>query len=217
MQDIAKVATGFGLVLKESVNRLVVKDLGSSAMQILKKLTLTATDIAGLTRGRVQPHHSHEAIFEELKEQRDGSSRTTSPGYSVKGSAPRGKYGHKRKDGLSRDQGEGQQAEELFAPKKPEGSSVNFRESVSTSGQKSLSRRMSLPSVGSHLKGDDVKGASDAAQTPQRTERTRSNKDTQTMGCGHAATSVRPGNSTQETGSLNVACTLQIDSHSLDS
>nr|XP_018632457.1 protein ABC transporter 1, mitochondrial isoform X2 [Nicotiana tomentosiformis] len=54
LKDIAKVADGLSLVAKEAVNRQLRSDGGNNLQSLLKKTLLSATDLTGLTKGKVR-------------------------------------------------------------------------------------------------------------------------------------------------------------------
>ena len=65
LQDIAKVASGLVMVVKESI-KMAPKgragDIGGSAVEVLKVVAGTVTDLTGLTQGSVQDYQSHETL-----------------------------------------------------------------------------------------------------------------------------------------------------------
>lgn len=52
LQDLGKVASGLAMVVKESMKR--APNVGNTALDVLKAVTGTVTDLTGLTQGRVK-------------------------------------------------------------------------------------------------------------------------------------------------------------------
>lgn len=54
LKDVARLADGLSLVAKEAVNRQRRSDGGNSLQSLIKKTLLSATDLTGLTKGKVR-------------------------------------------------------------------------------------------------------------------------------------------------------------------
>lgn len=154
-KDMAKVATGVGLVVAESISRLRLRDLGSFAFQTLKGFTFKTSRIVGLNiKDHVDDFISSEAEFQALREvrgrRRNSPSRRSMHHFrvvsrSLKNPGQQKKTHQERSVCVQRDD---PQPEELFAPTKAEASS-EFR--PFTSQAVSLSQKVALPSVNLHL------------------------------------------------------------------
>lgn len=157
-KDMAKVATGVGLVVAESARRLKFRDLGSFAFQTLKGFTYEASRIAGLNiKDRVDDFMRSEAEFQGLREVRGRrrtrnnsslSRRSMDEFVIFQGLKNPGQQttDQERSIRLQRDD---PQSEELFAPKRAE-ASRELRPFTSLAAS-SLSQKVALPSVNFHL------------------------------------------------------------------
>ncbi|CAN4106548.1 unnamed protein product [Withania somnifera] len=54
LKDIAKIADGLSLVAKEAVNRQRMSDGGKNLQSLINKTLLSATDLTGLTKGKIR-------------------------------------------------------------------------------------------------------------------------------------------------------------------
>lgn len=155
VKEMAKVATGVGLVVAESISRLRFRDLGSAAFQTLRGVTAKASRLTGLNiQDHINDFITSEAEFQALREVR-GRRRHRSPSRRsichnevvppTARNRGQQKNDQERSVRVHRDE---PQPQELFAPKKAEAS----RESRPfTSQAGSLSQKVDLPSVDLHL------------------------------------------------------------------
>ncbi|KAG0618276.1 hypothetical protein M758_4G050900 [Ceratodon purpureus] len=161
-KDMAKVATGVGLVVAATIRGLRFRDIGSFAFQTLKGFTDSASRIAGLNkRDSINDFVSSNAEFQDLREvqgRRRNRRNYSSPSWrSIDNfEVSHGFKNHQEKKSnlvkSAHAQRDDSQPEELFVPKKAKFTGVlrPFKSQVDLVEQ-SLSKKVSLLSVTSHF------------------------------------------------------------------
>lgn len=140
MQDMARVATGLGLVIKESVDnlRIVATCLKSSTVETLESLATFVLDIARVTRDRTYEYERHAQAQQRQQDLFRNQKRETL-------SIAQKKESRQERSPMP-------QSEELFAPRNRKACRKEFRTSnVSFGKASSLFHRVGLPSVGEEV------------------------------------------------------------------
>ncbi|KAG0628193.1 hypothetical protein M758_1G008000 [Ceratodon purpureus] len=140
-KDVARVATGVGIVVAECTKGVRLQDLGTLAFQSLKNFSRRDT--------RVGDFASSEAEFQELRE-RQGSQRR---GVAMDGNTGVSQGSEKTAERTGVVQGVVPQPEELFAPTKAAESKEArpFKSPEADADVEPLSQKVALPSVDAHL------------------------------------------------------------------
>jgi hypothetical protein len=136
MQDMARVATGLGVVIKESVDNLrsVATCLKSSTVETLVSLATFVLDIARVTRDRTYEYERHAQAQQRQQDLFRNQKRETL-------SIAQKKESRQERSPMP-------QSKELFAPRNRKACRKEFRTSnVSFGKASSLFDRVGLPSV----------------------------------------------------------------------